>query len=84
MIKRVVLGIVLPIGLLVIAILAITIFFRAVSGPEPLFTIEHTTEVDASPAYVWLILSDLERWPEWNTYAIGVEVEGSNSYPVCL
>jgi hypothetical protein len=31
-----------------------------------------------------LILSDLERWPEWNTYAIGVEVEGSNSYPVCL
>ena len=76
MIKRVVLGIALPIGVLGIAILAVTVFSRAVSGPEPLFTIEHTTEIDASPAHVWSILLDLERWPEWNTYAIGVEVEG--------
>jgi len=76
MIKRVALGIALPIGVLGIAILAVTVFSRAVSGPEPLFTIEHTTEIDASPAHVWSILLDLERWPEWNTYAIGVEVEG--------
>lgn len=27
----------------------------------------HTLETDASPAAVWAVLMDVERWAEWNT-----------------
>ena len=80
MIKKVVLGVLGLIAFIVLGILAVTFVSRATSGSEPLFTIEHTTEIEAPPAHVWSILADLERWPEWNTYAIDVEAEG----PVAL
>ena len=76
MIKKVVLGVLGLIAFIVLGILAVTFVSRATSGSEPLFTIEHTTEIEAPPAHVWSILADLERWPEWNTYAIDVEAEG--------
>jgi carbon monoxide dehydrogenase subunit G len=38
---------------------------------------EHTIDIDASPAQVWSILSDLPRWPAWTPTVKSFEwVEG--------
>ena len=35
--------------------------------------VEHRVDIAASPATVWKVLTDLERYPEWNRYSPHVE-----------
>ncbi|MFD1585951.1 SRPBCC family protein [Halorientalis brevis] len=37
-------------------------------------TLETTIDIDAPPAVVWRVLSEFERYPEWNEY---VRIEGT-------
>ena len=35
--------------------------------------VEHSLEIDASASVVWQLLTDLERYPDWNPYSRRVE-----------
>jgi hypothetical protein len=39
---------------------------------DPVFVIEHTVEIDAPPDRVWRVLTDLEAYPDWNPYVVGI------------
>lgn len=44
----------------------------ASSGPEAPVEFVRTIEIDAPPAGVWTVMSDVERWPEWTASVTGV------------
>lgn len=39
-------------------------------SPEPVFTIRHELEIDASPETVWRVLTDFAAYPDWNPYVL--------------
>ena len=41
-----------------------------------MWTKEHSVETTASPAAVWRVWSDVERWPRWNTDLERAELSG--------
>ena len=44
-------------------------------SPEPVFTIGHEQEIDASPEQVWGVLTDFAAYPDGNPYVLQLEGE---------
>jgi len=42
-------------------------------GPFPLSDFRHVVEIKVSPARVWSVLLDVERWPDWTTSVTKVQ-----------
>ena len=62
---------------MVVASLACGVFVAYLSAlarsPEPVFTIVHEQEIDASPEQVWGVLTDFAAYPDWNPYVLQLE-----------
>jgi len=39
-------------------------------------TLHTEIEIDASPARVWAVLTDFDRWSEWNSVLLGMKLRG--------
>jgi hypothetical protein len=68
---------IIGIGLLVIWVLSTvgSLFYlqTLANAPMPVFAVERSIEIEASPAVVWEVLMDFEAYPDWNPYAVGIE-----------
>lgn len=50
--------------LVIVALIVLAIYLTGLAMPNS-YTVERTTEVDAPPNFVWLIVSNHAREPEW-------------------
>jgi uncharacterized protein YndB with AHSA1/START domain len=45
---------------------------------EAIVDYELSTTIDASPEYVWTVLTDIERWPQWTASMKSLTFVGSD------
>lgn len=60
----------LGIGALGLVVIGLGLWLRPVIDAPPVFTIEHTIEFPGTPAEVWRVFMDAERYGEWNPYLL--------------
>ncbi len=57
-----------------VGFVAFLIYLRTLANnASPVFTVEHSVEIAATPEQVWRVLTDFAAYPEWNPYILSLE-----------